>query len=353
VLRRIAATIILVTSTLTLTAMDPARRIERRGAFAFHYGPSLDEGAMRWYSRFDILVTHDPLPADQVRRLHAAGTRLVLYEWAVAFYETRATDWQRSLLGKSRAALLNGRPLTGGVGSAVAPSWYFDPADPDLAAARASDLKRRIESAGYDGVFLDTTTFESVHPDARAEYTRRHPDVPYDRAYSRFLARLRQELRRGIIFTNQGFRQADDYLPYVDWDLTESLVTRPVDGRFRVRPWNDPADPWNSTLFLMRTFIEPASRKYPNVRFGHLNYVDAADGQVTELVQAAALLFGGEGYVAATRPSDEENAVYFRDPGKPLAPRIDSPDGSSRLFEHVTVTVTTKGGEPRAVFQKR
>src|SRR5689334_6824576 len=70
----------------------------RRGAFAFHYAPQLSEEELHWYSRFDILVTHDPLPREQVERLHATGTRLVLYEWSVAFYESRATKWQRSLL---------------------------------------------------------------------------------------------------------------------------------------------------------------------------------------------------------------------------------------------------------------
>jgi hypothetical protein len=352
---RIAATICIVSSTLLVSVPSKAWEAQRRGAFAFHYGPVLDERALGWYSRFDLLVTHDPLPPDQVKVLHAAGTKLVLYEWAVAFYETRATDWQRSLLEKGHAALLNAKPLYGGVGSTSAPAWYFDPADDAHATGRAADVKRRLADAGYDGIFLDTTTFDSVHPDARAEYARRHPTVPYDRAYSVFLRHLREQMPGMIIFTNQAYMKADDYLPYVDWDLTESLITRPLNGTFVVRPWNDPADPWNSTQFLMRTLIEPVATRYPRVRFGHLNYVSQADPEVIDLVEAISLLFGGEGYVAAPRTRDEESPVYFRDPGKAVASRMDSADGktSSRTFEHFTVTVTATGNKPRAAFAKR
>src|ERR1700730_9158431 len=85
----------------------------RRGPFAFHYDPILTEESLAWYSRFDLLVTHDPLPRDQVDRLHAAGARLLLYEWSVAFYESRANAWQRSLLAERKNDLLNDAPLTG------------------------------------------------------------------------------------------------------------------------------------------------------------------------------------------------------------------------------------------------
>jgi hypothetical protein len=96
-----------------------------RGAFAFHYAPVLTPEALDWYSRFDILVTHDPLPPDQVARLHASGTRVLLYEWSVAFYESRATRWQESLRA-GEGHLLNEKPLTGWAGS-ESDAWYFDP----------------------------------------------------------------------------------------------------------------------------------------------------------------------------------------------------------------------------------
>ena len=334
---RIAA---LLLTALTMTSCSEETAL-RRGAFAFHYSSSLSRQEIDWYSRFDILVTHDPLPLDQVDELRRAGTKLVLYEWSVAFYESLATDWQKSLL-PSRRGLLNPTPLTGGLGSASSGAWYFDPATAEHEEHRAGAIARRIEAAGYDGVFLDTTTFESVHPRAKEIYQQRHPDLPYDAAFARFLARLRRALPKGIIFTNQGYRSADFYLPYVDWDLTESFVTRPAGQSFEQRPWNAPANPWNSTFFLMRTLIEPAAARYPKVRFGHLNYAAGGVEEIILLVQATAQLFGGEGFVAAPSISGEISDIYFRDPGQPLAKRVDAADGMSsyRFFTNGLIAVT-------------
>jgi hypothetical protein len=319
-------------------ASAPAAPPRQRGAFALHYGPAPAEKALRWYSSFDVLVTHDPLPPDQVALLRAAGTRLVLYEWAVAFYETRATPWQRSLIGTTH--VLNSTPLTGGAGSATAPAWYFDPGWAGHAHERAHEIAARLQAAGYDGVFFDTTTAANVHETARREYEARHAGEPYDAAFARFLRALRDAMPRGIIFTNQGYRSAEHYLPYADWDLTESLITRPRGDSWEVRPWDDRADPWNSIHFVMRTMIEPLAARYPRVRFAHLNYEDRHDGATIELARAVALLFGGEAYVSTGEPGSEENPVYFFNLGRPVANRIDLDHLSYRAFEQGVVAVT-------------
>jgi len=143
-----------------------------RGGIAFHYATPLSARELAWYSRFAVLVTHDPLPRAQVDELHRRGTKVALYEWAVAFYPSIATPWQRAL---SPQALLNRAPLRGHLGAPNADAFYFDPATEEHARERAPMLARRLASMGYDGVFLDATTSESVHPDALAEFARRHP----------------------------------------------------------------------------------------------------------------------------------------------------------------------------------
>lgn len=313
-----------------------------RAPFAFHYEPTLTEEALAWYSHFDVLVTHDPLPRHQVDQLHAAGTKVLLYEWAVAFYESRATPWQRSLSGHY-GSLLNEAPLTGGVGSQTSAAWYFDPASSQHEFERAADIASRIEETGYDGVFFDTTTVESVHPEARAEYERRHPGVPYDRAYSRFLRQLRSTMPRAIVFTNQGYRSAPDYLPHADWDLSESLIIWPDSGSQPIRPWNDFVDPWNSISVAMHRTIAPIAARYPNVRFGHLNYLAAANTEAIRMVVAAAQLFGGDGYVAAPAVRDEIDPIYFRRPGKPISARLDHPRGVAawRFFENGLIVISS------------
>lgn len=334
---RIAFLIVIALAPACSTQHETARR---RGDFAFYYGPSLTEAQLDWYSQFDVLVTHDPLPEEQVRRLRSAGTRLVLYEWAIAFYDSLATSWQRSLLA-SKADLLNSSPLTGGLGSSTSGAWYFDPAAP-AHRDRAAKLARRIADAGYQGVFLDTTTEASVHPAAAAEFGRRHPQTTYDAEYSTFLADLRLELGPGIIFTNQGYRSAQYYLPYADWDLTESLMTRPEGPGFVLRPWNDPADPWNSIYFLMRNLIGPVASRYPNVRFGHLNYLAGASPETISVVYAIARLFDSHAFVSAPALADEISPVYFREKGAPVSSRIDAPDqnASWRYFENGLIAVS-------------
>ena len=350
-MRNVAAllAIILITSATAL-AGDGA---PRRGAFAFHYEPRLSDEALDWYSRFDVLITLDPLPPAQVKTLHAAGTRLLLYEWSVAFYESRATNWQRSLIRDGRDAVLNAAALTGYAGSDSAPAWYFDPGSPQFARNRAADLVQRVAKHGYDGVFFDTTTVESVHPDARREYEMRHPDVPYDVAFSRFLIELRRQSPSVTIVTNQGYRDAENYLPYVDADLTESLFTAPHDGSYQLRPWNDPADPWNSIYFLMRNVIEPLAVRYPHVRFSHLNYIEKASPETIQLAVALARIFDNDAFTAAASTVDEIDPIYFVDFGLPIAPRVDLPDGSGtyRAFERGFIVISgSSEGSARALF---
>ena len=273
---------------LLLIATLPARFDERRGSVAFHYGPALTAQQLEWFGGFDVLVTHDPLPKAQVARLRARGTKLALYEWSVAYYRTlaRRGSWQR------RAPVLNAKPLRGGVGASDADAFYYDPAAPGFARARARALAEKLRAIGYSGVFFDTTTEQSVHPDARAEYRRRHPDVPYDEAFSRFLRALREELKDGVILTNQGYRDAEHYLPHVDYDITESLITGPVDGGFRLRP-RAQIDAW------MRELILPAARRHPKVKYVHLNYVTDLDRRVIDEILTIARAYGHEAYVAS------------------------------------------------------
>jgi len=329
-------------AALALAALSvavPLAADERRGTMAFHYGGPLSQAELEWYGRFDAVVTHDPLPRAQVDALHARGAHLVLYEWAVAFYASLVPtgSWQERLL-RERHALLNGRGLRGGSGAADADAFYYDPAAHEHRIDRARAIAERLHTAGYDGVFLDTTTFANVHPDAAAEYRQRHPDVPYDAAFAQFLKTLRKELHGGVIVTNQGYRDAAHYLPYADYDVTESLITR--DGR--LRPWRDPRDQWNSIDFVMRTMIAPAMKRYPRVRFVHLNYLPKAEPDDVLPVAAIARLFGGEAFVALSSIVAPPSAdIYFLDCGTPRTPirYAEKHEAAYRWFAHVLVAV--------------
>lgn len=287
---------------------------ERRG-IAFHYASPLTARELDWYANFEVLVTHDPLPRPQVDALHRRGTKLVLYEWAVAYYESLKTPWH---LRVPASAILNARPLRGHLGAADADAYYYDPATREHTRDRAAVLARRLRALGYDGLFLDTTTSASVHPEALEEYRRRHPERSYDEAFAGFLENLRHELRGGLIVTNQGYRAAKHVLPYADWDVSESLITFPRDGRFVLRPWNDRGDAWNSTAFLMRNLIGPVRRQFPRVRYAHINYVDGPDPQRIAEIVAISLLFDAHPVVAVRDVATTiESELLVADLGEP------------------------------------
>ena len=297
----------------------------RRGSVAFHYGGALEKAQLEWLGRFDVLVTHDPLPAAQVKTLRAGGTRLALYEWSVAFYRSlvRRGSWQERLL-RGRDPLLNAKPLRGHAGASDADAFYYDPAL--QSEERANAVAQRLREIGYDGVFLDTTTFESVHPEAQAEYRRRHPELSYDAAFSRFLAALREQ--GTLIITNQGYRDAEHYLPYADYDVTESLLTR---------PWHDESNRWNSVDFLMPELILKVAERYPRVRFVHLNY----DPERIETILATARLYDHDAFVAhpdVTRTAFSD--LYFLDLGAPTSGIRHDGLTATRTFECGTVIVT-------------
>jgi hypothetical protein len=304
---------ILVTAALLISI--PMAAADRPAGIAFHYASPLTPAELEWFASFEVLVTHDPLPRAQVDALHERGTKLALYEWSVAFYDSLKTSWQARI---PPAALLNDRPLRGHLGASDADAWYYDPAAPGHAVERAEALSERLRGIGYDGVFFDTTTSASVHPDALAEYLRRHPDRSWDEAFADFLATLREELRGGLIVTNQGYRAAAHVLPWVDWDVTESLITYPVEGKFVLRPWDDLDDPWNSTAFLVRTLIDPVRKEFPSVRYAHINYVEAPDRKRIAEIVAITLLLDARPVVAVRDVSTMiESDLLLLDIGEP------------------------------------
>jgi len=309
----------------------PVLAAERRGSVAFHYGGALTAKQLEFFGRFDVLVTHDPLPREQVKALRESGTRLALYEWSVAFYRSlvRRGSWQERLLRGERKTLLNRRGLRGHAGAQDADAFYYDPANEEQNEERVRGIATRLRAIGYDGVFLDTTTFESVHLEALDEFRRRYPDLPYDAAFARFLASLRREL--ALIVTNQGYRAAEHYLPYADYDVTESLLTR---------PWHDPANRWNSVDFLMPELILKPAARYPHVRFVHLNYLEERDPQRLERILATARLFGHDAFVAM--PDVARTAfsdLYFVDLGKPAGEIRREGLTAMRTFEHGEIVV--------------
>ena len=319
-----------------------------RGTVAFHYAAVFDNRAVAWYTRFEVLVLGAILAADQTRRLRAAGpSRLIAYEWSSGFYAgdpvSSPLDWQEQVRAKRWG--LNAEPVTGGAAEGGRGAIWYDYSNPELCRERARYLATRVNAAGYDGIFLDTLGFEQLPPPMRQAYAQRYPSSDYNKGQAQFLADLRRMLPGKIVFLNQGYRQASLFLPYADFDLTESYMTA-VDnkGGTRFRTWHDPKLPWEAVKTPLEQLILPAARRYPGVRFVHLNYAAGPPAVVQQAAwysYACAKLFQHEAYLVAPGAAPlEESDCYFHPLGKPLEPVYREGGGRvTRRFEGGTVGI--------------
>lgn len=324
---------------------------------AFHYAAIFPPDAVAWYGRFSILVTGGILASSQTAALKARGAKLLGYEWSSAFYPddpvSAAPEWQRAALANRRQWLLNQTPIGGGAAAPGKQAYWYDFGAGELIAARAAHLAELLERSGYDGLFLDTLGFSQLPAEMREEFRRRHPEVDYERQQGKFLRQLRRYLGPGkLLFLNQGYRNADAYLPYADFDLTESYMTYiREDNQTVFRPWRSQTDPWQSISVPIERLVLPAARNYPAVRFVHLNYAAGSRGTIARALRysfAAACLFGHLAYlVAPDRPEAERDEIYFSELGAPLGDYCEDPSRSVawRVFERGVVAINWGPGQ--------
>ena len=337
---------------LTLAGAALAYSKASRLTAAFHYAAAFSKRDISWYSRFELLVTGGFLSPSTTKELLQAGCRLIAYEWSSAFYPGDSVsapfEWQSTALAHGREWLLNSDPTCGGAAVPGRVAYWYDFASAELREARAEFLAKRILENGYSGVFLDTLGFEQLPAAVRDEFRRRHPDLDYNHCQGEFLRQLRACLGPSpVIFTNQGYRSATDFLACADYDLSESAFTLASGGQTIFRAWDDAARPWDSIFLPMNRLILPAATAFPHVRFVHLNYAEG-DPSVTRRAilysYAAAKLWNQESYLVPADAALEENPVYFSDLGKPLTGTYQV-DASKRIawreFENATVVLAS------------
>lgn len=313
---------------------------------AFHYQASFDQRALAWYTRFEHLVTGAILDPKTSTSLRRHGSRLIAYEWSSGFYTGDAVsaplDWQEPVTAKRSDWLLTAKPITGAAAENGRVAEWYDFADPDLRKARARFLAARLVEAGYDGYFFDTVGAEQIPEPAKKAFAARHPTLDYNVCQGEFFKELRAAMPAGkIIFLNQGFRHADALLPYADFDLSESYFTYIAGPKTALRPWDDKAKPWEAIKTPLEQLILPAARKYPNLRFVHVNYAAAG----APLTSNAALhgyvggkLFGHDAYlIVPGSPAEEESGVYSSGLGRPKGELVERIDLVAREFEFAVI----------------
>lgn len=325
----------------------------KKGSFAFQYTSLLDDAELEWLKRFAIVVPGDILPSWQIEALHLAGSRIFFYEWATGIY----LDNPPPLDPSSREAewLLNANEPDAGP-DGYWHAYYFDPYPGTLKEARAGYVDGRRRDAGYDGVFFDLVGSICVPAYLQETYTSRHPRTPYDTALSDFFELLKQ--KGSLIFTNQGYRTAQHYLPISDYDLSESLFTSFVWGeRLRIivegEGLVDKEETFYRSWMDLRRIVgdiqSNVDRYNPSVEILHLNYTNPSyeptghtswvNGEsypvyrkVTDRAAiyygyVGAKLWGHESYSPSETIQFAQDEIYFIDLGHALGQSYDERAG--------------------------
>ncbi|MBV8551435.1 MAG: hypothetical protein JOY54_09050 [Acidobacteriaceae bacterium] len=321
---------------------------------AFNYAGKSSPEDLHFFSRFDVLVTGGILSGDQRQLLRSSSTRLVLYQWSSAYYPgdvvSAESSWQEKVAAQSHAWLLASGPVGGGAAASGKQALWYDFGNSDLTSARAEHICQVVKDNGYQGVFLDTLGFNALPAELKQGFQKRHPGVNYDNCQGDFLAKLRHELGPDrIIFTNQGYREPDVFLPHADFDLVENSSTFVNDkGTTMFRPWFQKGAEWESIRVPMTNLVAPAQKRFPDTQFVQLNYADGDPLTCQRAVRyafACARLWNQAAFVAT--PSIQKpirDNIYFTRLGEPSTPSYeeDVDAGAAwRRFQNGAVAVNT------------
>jgi hypothetical protein len=312
----------------TLLAAHSPQEKSRLKTVAFNYAARSSLSNLQFYSKFNLVVIGGLLASDQLRIPRSRGAALVLYQWSSALYSGEGPlaykRWENEVVQNASAWLLAPGPLEGGAASEGKPALWYDFGDPDLQSALARQIHTLVAEHGYQGVFLDTLGFASLPSVAQRAFKQRHSTLNYNVCQGDFLSKLRGLLGpRAIIFTNQGYRNPDCFLPHADYDLIENSCTYIAsDGTTRFRPWAEVGKEWESIQVPLDELIIPASRRFPHTQFVHLNYVvgnNEAQQRAVSYGYACAKLWNHSSFTA---PAGVQKAIpdsiYFTDLGEPL-----------------------------------
>lgn len=350
----------------------------KKGAFAFEYNTKFAIDDAGWFSRFEIFVPGSILPEDIIQQYKKNGTRLLFYEWAVAFYEIEAKKdrWYKNVLNHHPEWLLNkGKPVL--IGKNKIPAWYYNMGNKELQASRAQHLLQKLQSSEYDGIFMDclgTFDYKEI-PEHLVkidqEFKSRHGNLVYAKALGEFLNLLKNLMGSKILFTNQGYRNAGYYLKNTDVDLTESYITthagsKAIDHKgtkvplTNFHPWYDETQLWSSSKFIIDHFTVKNLKDLQNKpEIFHLNYCYPVfnketnsfitDREAIYYSYCTAKLFGHAAYVQHQQIPGEPNSklnhddLYFIDLGKIVSVNLEIEGGLVGFAEYENAYILLNG----------
>ncbi len=338
----------------------------KRGDFASSY-TSPKYGMLKWLARFDIVEiggVGDSARPETITFLKKNGVSEVLcYDWMPAVYYYLSgenypfTNWVYKNRNETTLNPDGPFPHTESMGYDFAREYYLDFGNPAVISKRVSFTENFLKKHFYTGVFWDWAPGifidEPEYSQIKSNFTRKHPSLNYKTVVGTFYDSLKRKLLPDgyIIFTNQGYRNAKNVLPYTNYDMAESYITGTSDTTQRIETENygtidvpytmyfpvseEGKETFNDTLYYLN-YVENLVKRYGSKdfkKFVFMNYAapefvfDRSIGKyIAEpprkaiyLSFATAKLVGETAYLGVPFDSRlEKDEVYFANLGKPL-----------------------------------
>ncbi len=212
---------------------------EKRGDFASCY-TSPPQAVKDWLCNFDVVEiggVGDIASQETLNYLKRRGVKkLFCYDWMPAVYyyiSGENYDFTNWVYENRQIAALNPNgpfPHTAEMGYDFAKDYYLDFGNKEVIKRRVSFITKIISENSYSGVFWDWAPGVFIdEPEfsvMKNNFAQRHPGEKYSDAVGEFYSALRKRCdSMGFeIFTNQGYRNAKNVLPYADYDMAESYA---------------------------------------------------------------------------------------------------------------------------------
>ncbi len=231
--------IILVTSLFLLNNCSHPEYLTRRGDYATGYSDS-DENTLKWLSKFNIVEiggVGDIANSSTISFLKERGVRNILcYDWmpAVYYYIEEENNVFVNWIFKNRYyTSLNPEgpfPHTEEMGYSFARDYYLDFGVFEVIDRKGKFISNFVSENGYGGIFFDWASGVYINEDEykplKNRFNKLHPGLSYLSAVGNFYNNLSLLFKKKnlIIATNQGYRNPENVLPYVNYDMAESYI---------------------------------------------------------------------------------------------------------------------------------
>lgn len=200
------------------------------------YATFVKSDSFVWASKFKIVeigASDTEAPQKIIAELKKKGVRPVFYDWAPAGYYHKEEDINNTFIRwvyKNRTSVSlnpNGPFPMCAAENGTCKDYYFDFGNEKVVFKKADFINRFAQENGYGGVFFDwaSGTFinEPEYKEMKGNFSKRHPKSSYIRSIGNFYRLMKD--KNITIITNQGFRNAENVLPFTDYDMTESYGT--------------------------------------------------------------------------------------------------------------------------------